>query len=369
MGKGLPKNVEEQGKRAEELIQKLQAGQDLSAVPPAVITPSAPAPPEPPATHPVITPPVTPAPPATPAPVTPEPPATPPAPVITPPAADDPNSETWKSRYTVLQGKYDAEVPRYAYRVQYLENQIADLDGQVNALRSTVPAAPVILPGAPATPPPAVTFISDTMKDNEEFKAFKSNFPDIADMVVKMVDTAATKIHQDTAQRFTALESHSVQDRQGKFSAALNAKHPGWQTMGQDPNWAMWLGQKDRYSPKSRLDLLKEANQSLDADAVTNLLDDFKTDMAKAGNPPASVPSTPGTPTPPAVPFVTPPSGPGSAPANLNAPGGPEPVARSYIQQFYQDKVRGRYKGREEEVAKIQAKIDAATQAGRILNK
>jgi hypothetical protein len=139
--------------------------------------------------------------------------------------------------------------------------------------------------------------------------------------------------------------------------------------MGQDPNWSMWLGQKDRYSPKKRLDLLKEANQSLDAEAVTNLLDDFKADMARAGNPPASVPLISVTPTPPAVPFVTPPSGPGSAPANLNAPGGPEPVARSFIQQFYQDKIRGRYKGQDAEVAKIQAKIDAAISSGRVLNK
>lgn len=368
MGTRLPKRVEEQGKRAEELIKKIQAGQDPSAVPPAVNTPPAPATPEPPVIPPVTPPTVTPASPATVAPVTPEPPAIPPAPVTPSPAPDDPNSETWKSRYTVLQGKYDAEVPRYAYRVQYLENQIADLIGQIKALRVATPVTPGT--PTPATPPVATTtFISDSMKDNPEFKAFKENFPDIADMMVKVVDTAATKIHQDTAQRFTALESNSVQDRQEKFVAVLNAKYPGWQTMGQDPNWALWLGQKDRYSPKKRLDLLKEANQSLDAEAVTNLLDDFKADMAKAGNPPAFVPSTPATPTPPAVPFVTPPSGSGSAPANLNANQGPETVTRSFINQFYQDKIRGRYKGREEEVAKIQAKIDAAVSAGKILNK
>jgi hypothetical protein len=263
----------------------------------------------------------------------------------------------------VLQGKYDAEVPRYAYRVQYLENQVADLNGQIIALRSATPAAPTT-PSAPLT-----TFIADALKDSPEFKAYKENFPDILDMVVKVVDTAATKLHQDTAQRFTALEGNSVQDRQGKFAAALGAKHPGWQMMGQDSGWAMWLGQKDRYSPRQRLDLLKEANQSLDAETVINLLDDFKADMAKAGTPFAPHPSTPGTPTPPAVPFVTPPSGGGATPANLNANQGPETVTRSFINQFYQDKVRGQYKGREAEVIKIQAKIDAAVSAGRVIDK
>lgn len=375
MGRSLPKNVQAQKDRAEELLKKLVAGQDPLAVPPAVNTPPAPAtPPEPPANPPVNPPAVTPEPPATPAPVTPEPPAQPPAPLVTPPSppapVDDPNSETWKNRYEVLKGKYDAEVPRYAYRVQYLENQIADLQGQINALRSAPPASPgTTPPGVPPTPPVATTtFIADSIKNDERFKPFRENFPDVFDMVLQVVDVAGTKLHQETAQKLTALESNSAQDRQVKFAAALNTKHPGWQTMGQDPNWAMWLSQKDRYSPRKRLDLLKEANQSLDYETVINLLDDFKADMAKAGNSSALSPSTPVTPAPPAVPFVTPPSGPGSPPANLN-PQGPETVTRSFINQFYQDKVRGKYKGREKEADAIEAKINAATQAGRILNK
>jgi len=371
MGKGLPKNVQAQAERANELLKKIQAGQDPNlAVPPAVNTPPAPATPEPPANPPVNPPAVTPAPPATPAPVTPEPPATPPAPVTpAPPACSE--CAKWKQRYDVLQGKYDAEVPRYAYRVQYLENQIADLNGQINVLRSATPVSPATPTlGSPATPPVATTtFIADAMKDNPDFQKFKENFPDITDMVIKVVDTAATKLHQETAKKLTALEGNSVQDRQVKFNAALDAKHPSWQMMGQDHNWAMWLGQKDRYSSKKRLDLLKEANQSLDADAVINLLDDFKADMLKLGISIASNPSTPATPAVPAVPFVTPASGPGSTPTNLNPNQGPEAVTRSFIQQFYQDKVRGRYKGREEEVVKIQAKIDAAMSAGKILNK
>ena len=367
MGKGLPKNVQAQKERAEELLKKF-AGQNPPAVPLAANTPpAAPASPELPADPPVLPSAVTPEPPATPAPVTPEPPAQPSAPPATPSC---PECAKWQQRYDVLKGKYDAEVPRYAYRAQYLENQILDLNGQINALRSATPAASPAAapPGSPAATPATTISIADALKENPEFKGFKENFPDIADMVVKMMDTAATKINQDTAQRFAALEGNSVQDRQTKFTAALNAKHPGCQTMGQDPNWAMWLAQKDRYSPRKRLDLLKEANQAMDAEAVINLLDDFKADMIKAGNPPASVPVTPASSIPPAAPFVTPPSGPGSAPANLNAQG-PEAVTRSFINQFYQEKTRGRYKGREEEVAKIEAKINAAVAAGRVLNK
>jgi hypothetical protein len=48
---------------------------------------------------------------------------------------------------------------------------------------------------------------------------------------------------------------------------------------------------------------------------------------------------------------------------------GPEPVTRSFIMQFALDISRGKYKDREEEIRKIQAKIDAAVSAGKILDQ
>ncbi|MCZ7404495.1 MAG: hypothetical protein O8C67_06140, partial [Candidatus Methanoperedens sp.] len=246
-----------------------------------------------------------------------------------------------------MQGKYDAEVPRYAYRVQYLENQVQDLTGQIEALKST-PATP---PTSPATP---ATSIADVLKNStdEKMKSFRDNFPDVFEGMTQIVNLMEGQIRQDTDRKLSALESHSVQDRQTKFAKAMNDKHLGWSTMGQDLNWAMWLSQKDRYSPKRRLDLLKDANASLDSEAVINLIDDFKAEMAKAGIAPATPPLTP-APVAPTVPFVAPPSGPSPAPP-MNPPP-QDAVTRSFINQFYQDKVRGKYKGRDEEIKKIQA--------------
>ena len=366
MGQRLPRNVQAQAEKATELLKKLNAGQDPNAAVPPVANPTPPGVtppvnPEPPAATPPANPPATPAPGIPPGPT-----PVPPAPAMPSPAPDDPNSETWKSRFLVLQGKYDAEVPRYASRVQYLENQIMDLSWQIEALKST-PATPAPVsvgtpPAAPATP------MGETLKTDERFKNFKDNFPDVFDMVVQVVDAAATKINQDNTQKLAVLETNSVQDRQAKFATALNAKHPAWNTLGQDPNWAFWLSQKDRYSPKRRLDLLKEANQNLDADTVVNLIDDFKADLAKSGTPPASTLSNPTPPVPATPAFVAPPSGPSNTPTNPNA-NQVEAVSRSFINQFYNDKNRGKYKGREAEAKAITAKIDAAVAAGRVINK
>ena len=128
----LPKNIEEKARKADELIKKFQ-GQNKSeppAVPPAVNTPPAPATPEPPANPPVDNPPV----PAQPVPATVT--TAPPAPAqepVTPSPAPCAECAKWQQKFSVLQGKYDAEVPRYASRVFYLENQIVDLNGQINA--------------------------------------------------------------------------------------------------------------------------------------------------------------------------------------------------------------------------------------------
>jgi len=46
-----------------------------------------------------------------------------------------------------------------------------------------------------------------------------------------------------------------------------------------------------------------------------------------------------------------------------------EAVPRSFIQKFAQDVATGKYRGREKEVEAIQAKIDAAVSAGKILNQ
>ncbi|MGD0624262.1 MAG: hypothetical protein ABSB32_06025 [Thermodesulfobacteriota bacterium] len=43
-----------------------------------------------------------------------------------------------------------------------------------------------------------------------------------------------------------------------------------------------------------------------------------------------------------------------------------EPIRASFIKQFYQDKIRGKYKGREDEAKKIEAKINSAVASGRV---
>ena len=123
-----------------------------------------------------------------------------------------------------------------------------------------------------------------------------------------------------------------------RFLDTLALKIPGWASLGQDPAWSAWLSQKHRYSSKSRLEVLKEAYAALDAEAIVNLVKDFRLSQ---GLPP----STP-----------------------VGSRQVAEGVTRSFIRQFSQDVIRGRYRGREKERMVIQAKIDNAIAAGKVLN-
>jgi len=362
----LPRAVEEQGRRADELLKKFGVSQNQ----PLAVTPLG-------ITDPLAAPPIAPPP----APVTPDPaeyvnvnqddlppapalqvppePVTPVPPIPAPPAC--PECEKNKQRYSVLQGKYDAEVPRQTYRIQYLENQIADLNAQIERVTaSPVTSSTVTTPATPAT-----SVFSEALKssNDEAIKNFRENFPDVFGPMSKILDDFGNQISKKAEDRIAAIEVNTAQSKQEVFSGAIVKEHPDWQTVCQgDPRWPVWLSKADSYG-LSKLMALRTASAKYDSQVVINLLSDFKKETAAA-------PAQPLTPAQnPNARYVAPGSGP-SGPGALSTPGaGPEPVARSFIMKFAQDVATGRYRGKEAEMNATQAKIDAAVSAGKVLNK
>jgi hypothetical protein len=221
------------------------------------------------------------------------------------------------------------------------------------------------VPGNTSAPPLTSTTIGETLRHStdEKLKGFRENFPDVFEFVASAVDMAAHKTAADTETRLKAVEQKSAKTAQDDFLDTMNKDVPDWQSICQeDPKWVQWLNQSDRYSAKKRLDLLREASAGFNAGVVVNMLNDFKKEMS-VGNAPSPEPIIP---TPPQPVFVTPPSGSSQPPP---APAQAEFITRSFIDQFYQDVVRGKYRGREKEEKAIKAKIDTAVSKGLILNK
>jgi hypothetical protein len=360
----LPRAVEEQGKRADELLKQFGVTQN-----PPVAAPT----PTPGITDPNAAPQPNPQPapddpnqyvnpdqpdsavqPAPQEPVTPQ----------TPQPAPQPCAECEKNkqRYTTLQGKYDAEVPRLTYRIQYLENQIADLSAQAVRAVDTKPATVTVT--APATPAPSVFSEALKSSENPAIKNFKENFPDVFGPLTQILDDFGNQITKKSDEKIASIEKTNADTKQEVFSKAIANAHPDWQIVCQgDPRWAIWLNKTDPYG-LSKLMALRSASAKFDPQVVINLLSDFKKEMAVASAQPV-IPAQD-----PRLSQVAPGSGPQGSGTVIGAGDkGPEPVARSFIQKFAQDVTTGKYRGKEAEMNAIQAKIDAAVSAGKILNK
>jgi len=348
---GVPDSIKKQVDLAEAIQKQIVSGQNPPAdpvpqanTPPvvSVVTPLGPASVTPPGT--VIEPP--PEAPAIPEPV---------APIPQSPAPCE-NCSKQEHKYSVLQGKYDKEVPRLTYRIAFLENQIDDLKRQV--------AEPTASLASPNTMSAAMNSAIGEMLRNstdEKTKTFRENFPDMFEFVANAADMIAGKTIQQTEKRLESVEQRNAVSAQEKFLTELGSKVPGWETICQeDPNWPVFLNAVEPYSGKKKLDLLKDASQMWNYSTVINLLKDFQKEFGTGTHPP----SNPLTPTPP--PTVFPPSGHAAALTSTGAQ--PEYIARGFISQFYQDVARGAYRGRVAEEKAIKAKIDQAVAKGLILN-
>jgi hypothetical protein len=184
--------------------------------------------------------------------------------------------------------------------------------------------------------------ISETLKTStdEAIKNFRENFPDVFEPVAKIIDDVAGRIVRGAEDRISAVENAAMEPKREAFFRVLSQAHPDWEAVCKnDPNWSVWLSRPDRYGRKA-IDTLKDAQARLDAQVVVNLLTDFKREMGQ---------SSFGSSTPPAP-----------------NPGSTGAVTRGFIRQFYADRAKGRYRGKEKEAEAIEARINAAIQAGQV---
>lgn len=163
-----------------------------------------------------------------------------------------------------------------------------------------------------------------------DLKSFREDFPDIYAGLAAMVKA-------ETESRIGPIERTMLEGKREAFDKALDSAVPGWRTMGQDPQWAVWLG--GQHYGKTRLQFLQEASANFDAEAVINLIRDFRLSQGSLARPPAN--------------------------PRHSQEGA---VTRSFIKAFYDNLSRGKYRGREKEKEAIQARIDRAIAAGKVLN-
>jgi len=179
--------------------------------------------------------------------------------------ADDPNAETWKSRFETLQGKYNAEIPR-------LHGQISQLQQEVNTLKHQAETSPrndqqQEDDDAPYRSP----YITDDMRKSREYKQIAKEFgEDYAEKHFGAAALAARTQVQPVAEQ-------TAENARDRFHNDISRLSPEWVAKNADPAFVAWARDTfEPYSGKAIIDLLKEAYQSGDAGRVANIFNSYQ---------------------------------------------------------------------------------------------
>jgi hypothetical protein len=275
--------------------------------------------------------------------------------------------DSWEHRYRTLQGKYDSEIPHLRAQVQQLEQLIATFQtpAQPPQPQQTPPQA-----AQPEIPEEDYTTYGPDFVDSTRRWARAELDPEIGDLRRQLAELKA-QAQQSTGDRVKDRVRQEL-DRDPEIGGR-------WQELDRDPGFNQWLIELDPFSGVRRLDMLRAAYAGGDAVRTGRFFKAYiqeHTDYTQ--NPSGYQPQTQ-QPYQPNGGYA----GNGAGPVNLadyaapgrasNATPGPGAPDRriwttSEIQTFYDGRLKGRFRGREQEADRMERDIFAAAAEGRVRN-
>jgi hypothetical protein len=272
---------------------------------------------------------------------------------------DNVPEDTVLQKYKTLQGMYNAEVPRLhqqnremTQRVQQMEQLLASLSAQQQQ--------------APATSQPTVDKLV-TDKDVEEYgesldvmrKVSREELIPVAQRLAQ-IEGMLRQMQVNVVPQVQNLAHRQQMNSEQQFWADLAANVPNFREINGNESFQSWLLEADPLTGITRQTYLDDAQRNLDARRVVNF---FRTWLEITGQ--ATVAQSTGHASSSELEKQVAPgrSRGAGAPANTNK-------AKVYtpqdIQSFFNDVRVGKYKGREQDRARIERDIFAAQRENRI---
>ncbi len=278
----------------------------------------------------------------------------------TPPVTPEGNPD-WEHQYKSLKGRYDQLIG-----AQSASNErMAKLENLVASLQTKPPEAPV----APAEPSRLITADEEKEYGTEFLGVVGKRAKEELNPVMTALKQAQDEIASLKAQ-VGSVGSHVAATARDRLFASLDRSLSNWREVNNDPNFIAWLALPDPYSGAIRHNLLKTAFGENDAHRVFAFFNGFLTEEA------ALDPATRG-PGPKVTEAAVPPAEPRVTLESLAAPGraksapGETPAEKpiitpAYIAAFYTSVAAGKFRGKDEEKARLEAQIFAAQSENRI---
>lgn len=185
------------------------------------------------------------------------------------PKEEDP----FKHRYEALKGKYDQEVPGLHRELREAKATVDALQKQIDELRQAVEARP---DPQPKPQEPAVSSI--------DFDYLEREFPPEVIQAMRAQHSQIETLKQQLSQTLQEVENVKgnvdtvttsfANTKEAEFWEELEEKHPDWNTKyNGDENFLRWLMEKEPLSRMTYQDLLTNAQQDLDAKGVIAIID------------------------------------------------------------------------------------------------
>jgi len=273
--------------------------------------------------------------------------------------------EDWKQKYHVLQGKYDAEVPR-------LHNDLKDLQGQVQELLSTPtpePEAPVVegtAPGHKYVKEDELTDYGPEFLDMVGRRAREVAEAEFTPMVTELREQVSTLNAQlaSTGQRVQNTEQET-------FYSKLDKTVENWREVNKDSKFLEWLGTViPETEGITRSEMLMKSFNAANVDGVAAVFNNYSKSVGGQENaPPLETPEeVPAgeAPTLELQNLVAPVAGQGTpqgAPANESSQ---KIWTQAEIATFYREVKDGAYRANPKDKDLIEKHIVLAAKEGRV---
>lgn len=254
--------------------------------------------------------------------------------------------ETWERKYNILQGKYDAEVPRLHAQMRELNGQLQQLIADNAVLKSQKPE-----PAAPAK----------TLITEQDKEAFGSDLIDLIDRATEQkiagYRDAEAQLKAEIAElkgKLGNVSERQVVSDKDRFLAALSQQVPDWQVLNTDDGFLAWLAEVDPVYGLPRQTALNNAYEVLDAARTANIFKQYKALTAPAQT----------TQNKPNLQSQVAPTRSRTSPAPASASDGKRNFTQGEITQFYEEWRRGFLDN--DEAVRMEKEIHAAIAEGRV---
>ena len=251
---------------------------------------------------------------------------------------DTVDDDSFKHKYDVLQGKYNAETSRQDAMIRQVLAEKAAAELELESLRTTSIKKETFVP-------------SEQDRFEDEITKLESEFPSLAGGIKALVSKTVKQEIKPTEDRIDNAANLSAKTAYEGFLGKLDGAMESWRQINVDPEFTAWLSEPDRYTGVAKMELLKGAYSNMNVGSTLAFFEDFIATKGSGSTNTDIEDTTTTTPTTRKSPAPT------NAGGNLNPDTTPATITRADIANFYKLRALDRWNGSEEEAQKYEARI------------